>query len=335
MRTSSQLASSNAEAAAAVEHEALLKARADLEAISIKGAALRSTHTAALDELHKKLSSAEEKAKEVERLEAELAGLKGEKEDAANRISELEIEVLEAKDAVEEAEDAKARAESMTKGLEEELAKAKVASTGALEDKEKSLIAQLDEVKNEHAVHVAKLQQEQDKLLSQLTTLEGELADAQAALENAVQEQQLVAEEHATKLQSLEQSNQQALDALNTELQRIKNELEVGYHIVDVSRVLTPGSEPRGDPRCQGQGRQGRARTAATRSVPGGQRELPSCQSFTNTDLPPSRLSIVLTSRPFVLNPRLLWSGSLSSTRARSMDLKLSMPPSLRNKLGT
>jgi hypothetical protein len=33
--------------------------------------------------------------------------LKGEKEDTANRISELEIEVLEAKAAVEEAEDAK------------------------------------------------------------------------------------------------------------------------------------------------------------------------------------------------------------------------------------
>jgi len=228
----------------------LLKARADLEAISIEAAALKSSHTAALDELHQKLSSAEEKAKEVERLKAELAGLKEEKEDAANRISELEIEVLEAKDAVEEAEDAKARAESITKGLEDELAMAKVASTDALEDKERSLLAQLDEAKKEHEVHVAKLQQEQDKLLSQLTTLEGELADAQAAQEKAAQEQQLVAEERAAKLQSLEQSNQQALDALNTELQRIKNELEVGYCIVDVSRVLTTGLESRGDPRC-------------------------------------------------------------------------------------
>lgn len=228
----------------------MLKARADLEAISIEAAALKSSHTAALDELHQKLSSAEEKAKEVERLKAELAGLKEEKEDAANRISELEIEVLEAKDAVEEAEDAKARAESITKGLEDELAMAKVASTDALEDKERSLLAQLDEAKKEHEVHVAKLQQEQDKLLSQLTTLEGELADAQAAQEKAAQEQQLVAEERAAKLQSLEQSNQQALDALNTELQRIKNELEVGYCIVDVSRVLTTGLESRGDPRC-------------------------------------------------------------------------------------
>ena len=216
----------------------MLKTRADLEAISVEAAALKSSHTTVLNELHQKLSSAEEKAKEVERLEAELAGLKEEKEDAANRISELEIEVLEAKDAVEEAEDAKARAESVTKGLEDELAKAKAASTGALEDKEKSLLAQLRGAKKEHEVHVAKLQQEQDSLLSQLTSLEGELADARAALEKAAQEQQLVAEEHGAKLQSLEQSNQQGLDALNTELQRIKNELEVGYCTIDVSRIL-------------------------------------------------------------------------------------------------
>ena len=266
----------------------MVKAHADLETASIEAAALKSAHAAALDELHQKLSSAEEKAKEVGRLEAELAGLKGEKKDAANRISELEVEVLEAKDSVEEAEDAKARAESMTKGLEAELAKAKVASTGALEDKEKNLLAQLDEVEKEHEVRVAKLQQEQDKLLSQLTSLEGELADSRAALEKAVQEQQLVTEEHAAKLQSLEQSNQQALDALGTELQRIKNELEVGCGIAGVSRVLTTGLEPRRNPRCQGQGCQGRTRTAATRRVPGGQRELFS----------PANPSLIPTSRP-------------------------------------
>ena len=227
LRVSSQLASSDAAAAAAVEHEALLKARADLEAIGLETSALKSSHAAALDELQQKLSATEEKAKEVERLETELVGLKNEKEEMANRITELEIEVFEAKDAVEEAEDAKTRAESKAKGLEDELAKAKVASEGALEDKEKSLLTQIDEAKKEHEVRVGELQQEQDKLLFQLATLEGELANTQAALEKASQEQQLVTEEHAAKLQNLEQSNQVTLDALNAELQRIKDELEV------------------------------------------------------------------------------------------------------------
>ena len=86
LRVSSQLASSEA-AAAAAEHEVSLKVC--VEAISIEAAALKSVHTAALDELQQKLSSAEEKAKEVERLEAELVGLRGEKGDVANRISEL------------------------------------------------------------------------------------------------------------------------------------------------------------------------------------------------------------------------------------------------------
>ena len=228
LRSSSQLASSDAAAATAVEHEALLKARADLEAIAAETSSLKSAHTVALNELQQRLSAAEAKAKEVQRLETELADLKREREDTANRISELEIEVLEAKDAVEDAEDAKTRAESKTKGLEDELAKAKFASTDALEAKEKGLLAQLDEAKKEHETRAAELQQEQDKLLSQLTTLEGELANAQAALEKASQEQQLVAEEHAAKLQSLEQSNQEALHTLDVELKRIRNELEVG-----------------------------------------------------------------------------------------------------------
>ena len=228
LRSSSQLASSDAAAATAVEHEALLKARADLEAIAAETSSLKSAHTVALNELQQRLSAAEAKAKEVQRLETELADLKREREDTANRISELEIEVLEAKDAVEDAEDAKTRAESKTKGLEDELAKAKFASTDALEAKEKGLLAQLDEAKKEHETRATELQQEQDKLLSQLTTLEGELANAQAALEKASQEQQLVAEEHVAKLQSLEQSNQEALHALDVELKRIRNELEVG-----------------------------------------------------------------------------------------------------------
>ena len=198
--------------------------------------------------------------------------MKKEREETANRISELEIEVLEARDAVEEAEDAKTKAESKTKALEDELLKATLASEGALEDKEKTLLAQLDGSKKEHEARAAELQQEQDKLLSQLTTLEGELANAQAALEKAGHEQQLVAEEHAAKLQSLEESNRVTLDNLNGELQRIRKELEVAQIIsVGTWRVLTSGLEPRGYSRCQGQGCQGRTRAAVAGSVPKGQ----------------------------------------------------------------
>ena len=271
---SSQLASSDAVTAVAVEREALLKARADLEAIGVESSALKSAHTAALDELQQKLSAAEKKVEDVERLEKELASLKEEKEDTANRISELEIEVLEAREAVEEAEDAKARAESKTKGLEDELAKSKAASDGALKDKDKDLLAQLDEAKREHEAHAAELQQEQDKLLSQLATLEGELANAQVALEEASQQQQLTVDEHAAKLQSLEQSNQVAWDSLNAELEKIQDELDVGrWPCYRFLRVLTSGPDPRRDPRCQGQGRQGRARTVVARGIPGGQRK--------------------------------------------------------------
>lgn len=227
LRAAGQLASSDAAAAAAVERKALLKAHADLDAMSVEKSTLKSAHTAALDKLQHRLSAAEEKAQEVERLETELDLMRREKEETASRISELEIEVLEARDAVEEAEDAKLKAEFKTKTLEEDLSRAKVASEGAMEDKEKALLERLEEVKKGHEVRAIELQQEQDKLLSQLATLEGDLANAQAALEKASQEQQSVAEEHAVKLQSLEESNKLALDQLDFELRRIRNELEV------------------------------------------------------------------------------------------------------------
>lgn len=258
LRAASQLASSNAAAAALVEHEALLKARADLETINAEASALKSAHVAALDELQHRLSTAEGKVKEVERLEVELDAMRREKEETANRISELEIEVLEARDAVEEAEDAKAKAESKAKVLEDDLSKAKVTSEAALEDREKVLLAHLDDAKKEHDARVAELRQEQDKLLSQLATLETELADAQAVLEKASQDQQLATEEHAAKLQSLEESNKLALDDLNAELHKMRNELEVAQATVaDIWRMLTIDLEPRRDTRCQGQDHKG------------------------------------------------------------------------------
>lgn len=258
LRASSQLASSDAAAAAATEHQALLQARADLEAISVETSALKSAHAVAFGDLQSKLSAAELKAEKVERLEVELDALKKEKEDTVNRISELEIEVLEARDSVEEAEDVRTKAESKVKALADELSNLKVASEGALEDKEKTLLIRLDEVKREHETRAAKLQHERGELLSRLAALEGELVNGQAALEKANQEQRLIAEEHVVKSQKLEESNKLALDELNAELRRIRDELEVIWISSLTVRVLINISEPRGNSRFKGQGCRGR-----------------------------------------------------------------------------
>lgn len=251
--------------------------------MNVETSALKSAHAAALEELRHKLSAAEEKAREVERLEIELIAMKREKEETASRISELEIEVLEARDVVEEAEDAKAKAESRAKALEDNFSKMKVASESVLEDKKKEFLAQLDKAKKDHEALAAELQQEQDELLSQIAALEGELAIVQAALEKANQEQHSVVEEHAARLQNLEESNQLALNELNDELRRIRKELEVGQDpSASVWRVLTINSESRRDPRCQGQCHQGGTRTAVAGGVPGGQCEF---SRFTQSSL--------------------------------------------------
>ena len=72
--------SADANAAAAVEHEALLKARADLEAIKSETAALTAAHDAAIQEAQAKIQELEGAAARNAELEEQIAHLKTEKE---------------------------------------------------------------------------------------------------------------------------------------------------------------------------------------------------------------------------------------------------------------
>jgi predicted nucleic acid-binding Zn-ribbon protein len=227
LQSSSETASKEAAAAAAVEHEALVKAKADLDSIRTETENLKAAHAKTLEEVSSKVGVLENRIFDLATVEAELASSKREREENANRISELEIEVLEAKESVERAEDEQTRATARTKSLEGELAKSTTASELVLKAKEDEHASQVEVIRKQHSEELTGLKTEQESLSSQLVKLEGALADAQVSLEQARAEHLANSEEHTAAIQLLEQSNQAKLAELDAELQRVSKELEV------------------------------------------------------------------------------------------------------------
>lgn len=227
LRVSNQAASGDAAAAAAIEHEALVKAKADFNAIKAETESLTVAHSKALEEATSKIQSLECKAITVDTLEGEVATLKREKEDSANRISELEIEVLEAKESLEQAEDHQAKASAQAKSLQEELSKAVAALGEELKTKETEYANQVEATKLQHGHELNTLKAEQESLLLKLSTLEADLADAQSSLEKAQFEHLASVDEHTMHIQSLEKTSHDKLAELDVELQRVSKELEV------------------------------------------------------------------------------------------------------------
>lgn len=227
LRASTQLTTGDAAAAAAIEHEALIKAKEDLVAIKAETDALRAAHSQALEDATSKIQALESKTANLAALESELVTLKEEKEESAHRISELEVEVLEARESVEKAEDDQARALARAKSLQEELSKTIAASEEELKTKETEHANQLEAITLQHGHDLNTLKAEQESLLMKLSTLEADLADAQSSLEKARSEHLTSVDEHAMHVQSLEKSSQDALAKLNVELQGVSKELEV------------------------------------------------------------------------------------------------------------
>lgn len=132
----SHAVSSDASVAASVEHEALLKAQADFATIQEEINALQSSHTTALEEALDKARALEEELREktstLEDLSTQVEALKNERAETANKVSELEIEILELKEGQESAEEDRSTAAQKTKALEEELATAIAATQKVL-----------------------------------------------------------------------------------------------------------------------------------------------------------------------------------------------------------
>jgi conserved oligomeric Golgi complex subunit 6 len=233
LRASHDSATAASTAAVAMEHEALVKTKADLVAIAAETEALKSAQAHALEEAALKLKEFQSKVAEAEALHTELAGLKTEKEQNASKISELEIEILELKESQETAEDERGDLLARLKSAEDELSKAVSATQQAFEKanaNEEEHVRRSADMERAHAEALKGAADEQAKVVAEVEILRMELTTAKAAHEQTKAEAHAAAEEHARNLAEVETNHLGKQSAMSSEILRIKTELEVSYY---------------------------------------------------------------------------------------------------------
>ena len=216
--------------AASVEHESLLQTQADLKAIYEEAERLKAAHKEALEGSTTQVKALEGKAAENDELKSQVAFLKSEKEDNANKLSELEIEILELKETQEGLEDTRDSLQRRITTLEDDLAKAAVVSAltaEAASGKEKEHLVQLKEQAERHKEELATRSKRHDEMVASLKSLEEQHADASRAYEQAKQDKISIEHVHASKLSELQQAHAAQQDAQSAEFAKVKAELEV------------------------------------------------------------------------------------------------------------
>jgi chromosome segregation ATPase len=256
LQSATAAAQSDVSASSTVEHEALQKARKDLDAIKVQTEALTAEHSAALTAAQTRISELEAKVAQADSLGAEIAQLRKEREDVGAKMSELEVEVLELKEAADSAEDEREKRERRIKELEQQLEEAQQAHRTAGEDaaaKAQGHANALEELRDVHKEAAAAATSEIDATKARAHTLEQELAGAHATHEKLKEDGVATAEAHANKLREVEDGHLQKHTQLSEEIQRLTTELNVCF-VADscVVSLLTVTAEPRGSLQRQG-----------------------------------------------------------------------------------
>jgi chromosome segregation ATPase len=230
LEKSGAAAASSAAEAASIEREALLKAQADFKAVSEEVEALKVSHTVALEDSMGQIAELREKASLTAMLEAQIASLKAEKEESANKLSELEVEILELKETQEGLEDARDTLQRRIATLEDDLATAAVASGLAAEAARNKEVEHAQMVEALIGQHKKELESDSVRFAQLTATFEALQKEHSEALVLYEQcKQNLVDSEgrHTSELMALEdaQVTQQAAQA--AKLEKVLKELEV------------------------------------------------------------------------------------------------------------
>jgi conserved oligomeric Golgi complex subunit 6 len=192
--------------AAEIDRQALVKARADLEAMEAEMAAQKAARAAELDAAAVKI------------------------EETANKLSELEVEVMELREAHELAKEERKVSETRINSLREEAQNAVEATNKAVQEaatKEVVAAEHLEEVKRQHTETLALAAEESRRLSEQLNVLQAEIDGLRGDLEAVNATAVSASEEHARQLVEAEKAHQSRQDELTAEIRRISSELEV------------------------------------------------------------------------------------------------------------
>jgi chromosome segregation ATPase len=217
-------------AAAEIDRQALAKAKEDLEAIKAENATLKAAQDEALNSATATISTLELQASRAEALAAEIASLRAEKEETSNKLSEVEVEILESKEAQELAEEELGSIKAQIDALRAEVAKAADdvdKATRAATAKESAAAEHLEAVQKQHADTLTLAVEESKKLTEQLRVLQAETDELRNNFEAANATAVSAAEEHTRKLEDVEKVHQGQREELTAEIGRISVELEV------------------------------------------------------------------------------------------------------------
>lgn len=216
--------------AATIQENALLKAQSDYKAITEEAETLKAVHTKALQDSESQIAELRVKAAEAESLEAQVAALKEEKEENSNKLSELEIEILELKEAQDGLEDTRDRLQQKIAALEDELANAAVASGIAKEAESRKEAEHAQKLKALVSMHEKELETEAARyaeVVASLEVLNVKLSETLAAYEQSKQDLLGKEEKHSAKIAALEDASATSQAALSAEIEKITKELQV------------------------------------------------------------------------------------------------------------
>jgi len=217
-------------AAAEEDQQALVNVRENLEAIKAEIAALKAAQNEALEAANAKISALEGEALRAEALATEIASLRAEKEETSNKLTELEVEVLELKETQASAEEDGERSKSQINALRDEVTAAAAATEKAVQEataKETAAAEHLEKVKTQHEEALAVVLEESKKLTEQLHASQADGDELRNNLGAAKEAAASAAEEHGRQLAEAEEAHQARLDEQTIELERISAELAV------------------------------------------------------------------------------------------------------------
>lgn len=193
---------------------------------------MKASYKKALEDSATQIKALEEKAAGNEQLEAQVTSLKLEKEDNSNKLSELEIEILELKETQEGLEDTRDKLHRRITTLEDSLTQAAAANALAVEtanEKEKEHLAQLNEQAKQHEEELTTRSKRHTEIAASLAALEAKCAETSRTYEQARQDIESIEQAHALKISELEQAHAAQRDAQSAELAKVRAELEVRF----------------------------------------------------------------------------------------------------------
>ncbi|KAI6104069.1 hypothetical protein EDD16DRAFT_1696032 [Pisolithus croceorrhizus] len=229
LRATSDQSSAEASAAAQAERESFLRAKADLDTLHAEMEALRATHDTALQDAAIRLTESQQRASEVASLTALIETLKAEREENANRISELEVEVLELKDSQENAEDEHKKLLSRLQNAEADLAQAHFALEEAIQDanaKEEEHAREIADLQQAYEEKITSLENDLTNAVAEIANVKNELAALNVSYEEMKKEAEAAAEEHERQLEESEQLYLSKHIEFSEEFKRLTAELE-------------------------------------------------------------------------------------------------------------